>query len=139
MYVDCMVLYFENPECVWYSLFLLDIDECSQDEVCQPHSTCENSPGSFVCVCEEGYLLQDQDCVGKCLLTGSICLECVMRSICSIKVHHLLFTVDVDECMDGSAQCQQVCVNNEGSYQCSCLSGFIQDPASGACSGLHTL
>lgn len=47
---------------------LLDIDECSQDPgLCLPHGACENLQGSYVCVCDEGYTLtQDQHgCEGE--------------------------------------------------------------------------
>lgn len=46
----------------------LDIDECSQDPgLCLPHGACENLQGSYVCVCDEGFTLtQDQHgCEGE--------------------------------------------------------------------------
>ena len=32
--------------------------------------------------------------------------------------------VDVDECADGTNECDQNCHNNDGSYTCSCNAGF---------------
>ena len=34
------------------------------------------------------------------------------------------FFLDVNECIDGSNNCEQVCENTEGSFSCSCNSGF---------------
>ena len=31
---------------------------------------------------------------------------------------------DIDECAEGTAQCQQTCKNNLGGYECSCRDGF---------------
>ncbi|XP_028519369.1 mucin-like protein [Exaiptasia diaphana] len=31
---------------------------------------------------------------------------------------------DVDECNEGKARCNQLCYNNEGSYDCGCIGGF---------------
>ena len=31
---------------------------------------------------------------------------------------------DIDECAEGTAQCQQTCTNNPGGYECSCRDGF---------------
>jgi len=33
----------------------------------------------------------------------------------------LVGVVDIDECARGSHRCEQVCINNEGSYVCSCF------------------
>ena len=41
-----------------------------------------------------------------------------------ITVVSLLFTLDIDECVDESIACTQVCVNTIGSFQCSCSAGF---------------
>ena len=33
-------------------------------------------------------------------------------------------TPDIDECAEGTDDCAQVCVNEGGSYSCSCPSGY---------------
>ena len=31
---------------------------------------------------------------------------------------------DVDECVSGTANCLQICINTVGSYECDCQAGF---------------
>ena len=38
---------------------LTDIDECSMGDVCGAHGMCNNTEGSFVCTCEDGYMLMN--------------------------------------------------------------------------------
>lgn len=42
---------------------------------------------------------------------------------------------DVDECMEGTAMCEQQCSNTIGSYTCSCGEGFIIDENGYVCDG----
>ena len=37
-------------------------------------------------------------------------------------IDHLI--ADNDECRTGNHNCEQKCVNTEGSYSCKCLSGY---------------
>ena len=48
------------------SLFLADIDECSNNEYpCPEQATCVNNEGEFECVCPEGYVGDGKDyCTG---------------------------------------------------------------------------
>jgi diaminopimelate epimerase len=32
--------------------------------------------------------------------------------------------IDIDECTEGTAGCAQMCTNQDGSYSCSCGSGY---------------
>lgn len=50
--------------CLFFSLhfpfFLPDVDECAADRnLCQPYGSCENRPGSYMCVCNHGYVLSE--------------------------------------------------------------------------------
>eukprot|EP00794_Sanderia_malayensis_P017698 gene17698-19466_t len=76
----------------------LDINECETGvHNCMANSFCTNTPGSFNCTCNKGYLQ-----------TGSACL-------------------DVNECKSPSTySCptHSVCVNTPGAYQCNCIPGF---------------
>ncbi len=43
-----------------------DINECLQEDACQPHSTCMNYLGTFSCTCIEGFSANDShSCEGK--------------------------------------------------------------------------
>lgn len=36
----------------------------------------------------------------------------------------VLCFVDIDECKEGTANCEQVCENRNGSFVCSCYDGY---------------
>ena len=44
---------------------------------------------------------------------------------------------DVDEC-SGANDCQQICINTEGSYECMCEQGFMLDADGIKCNRKHT-
>jgi len=48
-----------------------------------------------------------------------------------------LSNLDVDECRTGEHNCQQLCNNLLGTYNCSCNTGFMLDNDSRTCSGKH--
>ena len=52
--------------CFLCASFLLDIDECSVNKGGCQHN-CINTPGSFVCTCDDGYYLDanKKSCQGK--------------------------------------------------------------------------
>ena len=59
---------------IWFLLinlfywFLKDIDECTLDEGnCPKNSNCNNTVGSFHCVCQKGYQGDGHNCTGKIL------------------------------------------------------------------------
>ena len=37
----------------------------------------------------------------------------------------ILLCPDIDECVEGTAGCAQMCTNVNGSYSCSCGSGYL--------------
>lgn len=50
-----------------------------------------------------------------------------------------LYFTDIDECLDGSHMCDQICINEPGSYKCECQSGYRMTDSSfaeNACLGL---
>lgn len=52
----------------WHQLiFPVDIDECANETVCGRHAFCDNTEGSFRCLCDRGYENSPlgHDCVGK--------------------------------------------------------------------------
>ena len=49
-------------------------------------------------------------------------------------MHHVS---DVDECAAGRDGCMHICVNTEGSYTCSCNTGYLLDSDMRSCSGWY--
>ena len=46
--------------------FLSDIDECvTGDNNCDSHADCQNTPGSYNCICRSGFVMTDGACIGK--------------------------------------------------------------------------
>ena len=44
---------------------------------------------------------------------------------CLIQKSHAIFlTVDINECSIANGECDQICTNTEGSFQCSCEAGY---------------
>ncbi|XP_005724252.1 vitamin K-dependent protein S [Pundamilia nyererei] len=110
-----------------------DVDECSDPELhAGCNQICQNIPGSFHCMCEEGYILTDNiNCmdVNECLLYRSICgrqAECVnipgtydCRCPVGYKYNFTSRTCDdMNECEMNV--CKGVCINTQGSYLCYC-------------------
>ncbi|XP_075782988.1 latent-transforming growth factor beta-binding protein 2 isoform X2 [Pelodiscus sinensis] len=85
----------------------IDIDECANETLCGSHAFCDNTDGSFRCLCDSGYenWLPGQDCV------------------------------DVNECELMLAVCgTALCENVEGSFLCLCLSDNEEyDTETGEC------
>ncbi|KAJ7410241.1 Latent-transforming growth factor beta-binding protein 2 [Willisornis vidua] len=73
----------------------IDIDECANETLCGSHGFCENSDGSFRCLCDRGYEISP---------SGHYC-------------------IDVNECELMVAVCgTALCENVEGSFLCLCPS-----------------
>ncbi|XP_065179063.1 uncharacterized protein LOC135809606 [Sycon ciliatum] len=89
-----------------------DIDECSASPspCLGGHGTCNNTEGSFNCVCDDGY---------------SLALD---RVTCQ----------DVDECIGRDPVCSgdMLCTNTQGSYQCSCQTGHRFNQTLNSCQAI---
>ena len=44
---------------------------------------------------------------------------------------------DIDECYEGISGCSQYCVNNVGSYYCTCDNGFLLNSDQHTCDGKY--
>nr|XP_020465843.1 vitamin K-dependent protein S [Monopterus albus] len=110
-----------------------DINECSDPEFpAGCNQKCYNVPGSFYCMCEDGYMLKDKiNCIDidECLLYPSICekpAKCVntlgmYECNCppGLKYNFISKTCnDVDECQLNV--CDGTCINTVASYTCHC-------------------
>ena len=83
----------EDDQCV-------DVDECSIENACGNGGTiCKNIPGSYECICPNGFDLWKNRCV------------------------------DIDECNVGLHDCDfnADCINTSGSYECNCKPGFTKN------------
>ena len=96
----------------------LDTDECIHD-ICD--HTCVNKPGTYSCVCRDGYYLYQHDARScykyNCVPGGDGCGCQLLNGVCGL---------DEDECSTGNHICAQECVNTNGSYDCACGEGYQQ-------------
>ncbi|XP_074654070.1 hemicentin-1-like [Tubulanus polymorphus] len=93
--------YLKHGECI-------DYDECQQKQLCQHE--CVNIPGSYQCMCPQGYRLSDN------------------KRTCT----------DIDECTEMQIDCgpNSRCFNRRGDFECidvSCPLGYEKDINTGHC------
>ncbi|XP_057714569.1 complement component C1q receptor [Corythoichthys intestinalis] len=107
-----------------------DIDECQQSHLCGKH-TCVNTPGSYMCLCQNGYELVNGNCRDLDECTHSKCSHGCINTVgsfsCYCKDGFTLSDdgfscVDINECE--TERCHLKCVNTEGSFICRCPGGF---------------
>ncbi|XP_048238236.1 uncharacterized protein LOC124135986 isoform X2 [Haliotis rufescens] len=83
-----------------------NIDECVQGQNCTANSRCEDTPGSYICICEIGYRKNSEE-------------QCD----------------DIDECFEESHDCQHKCNNTDGGFICDCFPGYTLDADNKTCNG----
>ena len=109
-----------------------DIDECEDEPpVCLSfdHEVCSDTLGSYVCECEEGY----HNVSGLCEGTKTTVTICACAG-------QILVFIDVDECENNLHNCSYMCVNQNGSYSCTCDRGYsLQDDGETCQSKCHNL
>lgn len=89
---------------------------------------CTNVFGSFECSCSAGYTLAADNlgCDGKNIMALALRMN--------IGIIFCLFT-DVDECLSNNGGCETICVNNNGSFLCSCDIGYTLSANNLNCEG----
>ncbi|XP_071101797.1 fibrillin-1-like [Haliotis cracherodii] len=113
-----------------------DINECDQN-VCS--QGCNNTDGSFVCTCLDGYLLTadkvtceacedlnyGKDCALRCDC-GDRSTSCnnIRGCICKTGWSGTKCDNDINECEEGPCPTGQLCTNTRGSYTCVCPTGY---------------
>ena len=94
-----------------------DINECAESTAaCDSNATCANSPGSYECICDNGYSGDGMSCTG-------------MHPLTVLNLSFFILNADIDECQAGTNSCDEnaACSNTVGSYICSCLFGYSGD------------
>ncbi|XP_070548454.1 fibrillin-2-like isoform X9 [Ptychodera flava] len=117
----------------------IDDNECDFDsEYCEYR--CQNTFGSFQCLCPAGSTLnadgrtcKEISCFPECMNDG-ICLS----GICECQPGYTGPTCqqDVDECRVNNGGCEYICRNNFGSYVCFCPRGATLNEDGRTCSGI---
>lgn len=89
-----------------FIIYSLDVDECINSTLnkCETPSKCENLIGGYRCNCPVGYEKN-----------GSYACK------------------DIDECSTMTHSCAHTCINKDGSFQCSCKSGYTLAPDNANC------
>uniref|UniRef100_A0A8D0W079 Adhesion G protein-coupled receptor E2 n=1 Tax=Sus scrofa TaxID=9823 RepID=A0A8D0W079_PIG len=89
-----------------------DINECAPPTAvsCGKGADCQNTEGSYHCICVPGYELA----------SGAPVFRNENENTCQ----------DVDECQQKLRICKShsICINTQGSYTCQCLPGFKLNP-----------
>jgi len=138
----------------------VDLDECSLGgQVCTQTARCENTYGSYRCVCKEGFEQESdsETCRGNLMSIYFILFYFYYKTI----VIHAMYnrhrqwqywwnahvtenltdcgwSVDIDEC-GRPGMCQHTCRNTWGSFQCLCDEGYHLAADARSCDGICTL
>uniref|UniRef100_A0A8W8NC50 Fibrillin-1 n=1 Tax=Magallana gigas TaxID=29159 RepID=A0A8W8NC50_MAGGI len=118
----------------------VDINECENNQdICGNEKVCQNLEGSYTCNCKEGFQKNGDSCddIDECsditLNTCSVdtnCQNLYGNYTCNCKPGFQKYDSgceDIDECQRGIADCQQICINTIGGFNCGCEFGYTLD------------
>uniref|UniRef100_A0A2C9KEN1 EGF-like domain-containing protein n=1 Tax=Biomphalaria glabrata TaxID=6526 RepID=A0A2C9KEN1_BIOGL len=113
-----------------------DINECEERSSNCQHK-CTNTEGNYTCTCYTGYTLDpdgytcniDDSIKEKCYDCQQVCITgenvtCGCRLGYEPIPNSINDCQDIDECKYGNQPCSQQCNNLDGSYECSCYTGY---------------
>ena len=116
-------------DCIYNSKLIFgnqDINECAYRNGNCSH-ICSNTLGSVICSCMTGYVLNAdlRTCDGKMSTTNYV----------ENKNNVWFLYLDINECAVNIGNCSQLCNNINGSYVCSCWTGYGLNSDNKTCSG----
>uniref|UniRef100_A0A8D0U9E1 Matrilin-2 n=1 Tax=Sus scrofa TaxID=9823 RepID=A0A8D0U9E1_PIG len=111
---------------------------------------CINTPGSYVCRCKQGYILNSdqttcriQDlCAAEDHGCEQLCVNLLGSFVCQCYGGYTLAEdgkrcVAVDYCASENHGCEHECVNADTSYVCRCPKGFALNPDKKTCARIN--
>ena len=115
-------------------------------QICNSHGECSCNAGFIGTVCQwlhnkhptgrqKRELLQDQSCIG---IEPDPCISGIQD--CPIAclggyIREGNGCIDINECGLDTHNCEQLCINTEGSFRCGCRSGYRLSSNGRTCSG----
>eukprot|EP00105_Crassostrea_gigas_P037421 XP_019921569.1 PREDICTED: fibrillin-1 isoform X2 [Crassostrea gigas] len=118
----------------------VDINECENNQdICGKEKVCQNLEGSYICNCKEGFQKNGDSCedIDECsditlntCADDTNCQNLYGNYTCNCKSGFQKYgshCEDVDECEKGIADCQQICINTIGGFNCECEFGYELD------------
>jgi hypothetical protein len=106
-----------------------DINECSESP-CNNNGTCNNYNGGFNCTCPVQWT--GLDCTEEvdfcednlCQNSACVALETTYSCSCNSGWTGQFCNVNINECQNNPCQNNATCVDNAGSFTCTCIEGF---------------
>ncbi|XP_019630400.1 PREDICTED: mucin-like protein [Branchiostoma belcheri] len=136
-----------------------DLNECLLDDS-DPrvhqcvNANCENTPGSYSCVCHDGFAKEADghtcfdidECrdlnTNDCDPIHGICNNTAGSYTCSCKdgfytTDNGRTCKDVNECVNQNGGCERLCINTKGSYYCECGIAYVLTEDGHTCQELN--
>ncbi|XP_013368278.1 PREDICTED: matrilin-2 [Chinchilla lanigera] len=135
--IESLTSVFQNKLCAVHMCSVLE-HKCAH--------FCINTPGSYVCRCKQGYILNaDQEtcriqdlCALEDHACEQLCVNVPGSFVCQCYSGYSLAEdgkrcVAVDYCGSEDHGCEHTCINADGSYSCKCHEGFTLNPDKKTC------
>ncbi|XP_059171008.1 uncharacterized protein LOC131952397 [Physella acuta] len=121
-----------------------DVDECLDSSMfnCSADTECQNTYGSYECVCRHGYTKNQTSGLCEactCNMTNTVtCDRGSGQCTCSSNWTGQTCNEDVDECLTSPCPANIKCVNTLGGFMCQCEGGMYQN-SQGNCAALRSI